>query len=337
MLKTIIIAEAGVNHNGKVELAYQLIDAAIKAGADIIKFQTFVTESIVTRDAQKAAYQKATTGANESQYQMIKKLELSYDDFKNLKLYCDEKRIIFLSTCDYNSIDFLNDLGLDTFKIPSGEVTNLQYLRKIGQFNHNIILSTGMATLGEVENALQILESSGTDRKKITILHCTTEYPAPFNEVNLRAMETMRDAFKVNVGYSDHTEGIEVSVAAVALGATVIEKHFTLDKNLEGPDHKASLEPAEFNLLVRSIRNIESALGNGIKSPSLSEIPNINIVRKSIHIAKDIKSDTVLTEDLIAMKRPGNGISPMLLDQVIGKKIKEDLKEDHQLKWENII
>lgn len=320
MSKTFIIAEAGVNHNGSLEIAKKLIDAAKECGADAVKFQTFKTEKVVSKKAEKAEYQKQTTDAGESQFEMIKKLELDFNAHKELIKYCSEKHIQFLSSpFDKDSIDLLDELGLDTFKIPSGEIINLPYLRKIGKFNKKVILSTGMADLGEIEDALDILIESGTDKENITILHCNTEYPTPFEDVNLKAMLTIKNAFNIKVGYSDHTKGIEVPIAAVALGAEVIEKHFTLDRNMEGPDHKASLEPAELKQMIDSIRNIEKALGNGIKKPSPSENKNKIVVRKSLIAKTYIKKGDIFTEKNVGIKRPGTGISPMRWDEVIGK------------------
>jgi N,N'-diacetyllegionaminate synthase len=327
--KTFIIAEAGVNHNGDINMAYKLIDAAIDAGADAVKFQTFKTEHVVTKFAKKAEYQILSTGEDESQFQMIKKLELSFDDFHKLKSYCDSKGIAFLSTpFDIESARFLYNLGLDIFKIGSGEITNYLLLREIGSYKKTVILSTGMAKLGEIEDAIDVLIQFGTKRENIIVLHCNTEYPTPFEDVNLRAMLTVKEAFKIRVGYSDHTPGIEIPIAAVALGAEVIEKHFTLDRNLPGPDHKASLEPAEFKLMVELIRHVEAALGDGIKKPSKSEIKNIHIARKSIVAARQIKMGEVFTEENLTVKRPGTGISPMRWNEVIGKVAKRDFSED---------
>jgi len=281
MNKVFVIAEAGVNHNGDINLAKKLIDKAVEAGVNAIKFQTFKAENLVSKNAKKAKYQVENTGSNESQYEMLKKLELSFKDFEELKKYCDEKGIMFLSTpFDEESIEFLDKLGLEIFKIPSGEITNLPYLRKIGSLKKRVILSTGMADLGEIEDALDVLIKSGTRKEEITILHANTEYPTPFEDVNLKAMQTIACAFKIDVGYSDHTLGIEVPIAAVAMGAKVIEKHFTLDKTLPGPDHKASLEPDELKAMVKAIRNIEVALGYGIKRPSKSEAKNKVVARK---------------------------------------------------------
>ncbi|MBU2494643.1 MAG: N-acetylneuraminate synthase [Bacteroidetes bacterium] len=320
MSKTFIIAEAGVNHNGSIELAFKLIDAAKEAGSDAVKFQSFKADKLVSIKAEKAEYQKQTTDVSESQYEMIKKLELSVDDHKKLIEYCSKIGIQFLSSpFDLESIDLLNELGLVIFKIPSGEITNLSYLKKIGKLKKNVILSTGMTDLGEIEDALDVLTGNGTDLKNITVLHCNTEYPTQFEDVNLTAMLTIKKAFHVKVGYSDHTQGIEVAIAAVALGAKVIEKHFTLDKNMEGPDHKASMEPSELEQMVSAIRNIEKALGNGIKKPSPSELKNKLIARKSLVAIKDIKNGERFTVENMGIKRPGNGISPMRWEEVIGK------------------
>ncbi|CAA6827004.1 MAG: N-acetylneuraminate synthase (EC [uncultured Sulfurovum sp.] len=314
-----IIAEAGVNHNGSIELAKKLINVAVESGADAVKFQTFKAENLVSKSAQKAAYQKETTDNKESQFDMIKKLELDVNTHKELMAYCEEKGIMFLSTpFDHESIDMLNELGLKIFKIPSGEITNLPYLRHIGSLNKEVILSTGMADLGEIEDALDVLTTAGTDRDLITVLHANTMYPTTMEDVNLKAMQTIGTAFNIAYGYSDHTLGIEVDVAAVAMGATVIEKHFTLDKTMEGPDHKASLEPDELIAMVNAIRNIELALGLSIKKPSKSEIPNVEIIRKSIVASCDIKQGDILTEDNITVKRPGKGISPMRWDEIVG-------------------
>jgi len=327
--KTYIIAEAGVNHNGSLETAYRLIDAAKNSGADAVKFQSFKADSLVSKKAEKAEYQKLTTSSNESQYEMIKKLELSLEDHHKLIDYCLKKEIQFLSSpFDLDSIDLLNDLGLEIFKIPSGEIINLPYLRKIGKFNKNVILSTGMSDLGEIEDAINILIENGTDREKITVLQCNTEYPTPYEDVNLKVMLTIKNAFNVKVGYSDHTKGIEVPIAAVALGAEVIEKHFTLDRHMEGPDHKASLEPNELKQMVESIRNIEKALGDGIKKPSKSELKNKPIARKSLVALKRIEKGELFTENNLGIKRPGNGISPMRWDEVIGKKASKDFELD---------
>ena len=328
--RTFIIAEAGVNHNGKLELACKLVDAAMEAGADAVKFQTFKAERIVSKNAEKAAYQLQTTNAAESQLVMIRRLELSITAHKELFQYCVEKEIQFLSSpFDLESIKLLNELGLDIFKIPSGEITNLPYLRKIGALKKEIILSTGMADLGEIEGALDVLTGAGTKLKDITVLHCNTEYPTPFEDVNLRAMLTIKDALPgVRVGYSDHTLGIEIPVASVAMGATVIEKHFTLDKNMEGPDHRTSLEPDELKAMVRAIRNIEKALGKGIKKPSPSELKNKPIARKSIVAARNIRKGESFTKENLDIKRPGTGISPMRWDEVIGQVAQKDYEKD---------
>lgn len=326
---TFIIAEAGVNHNGSVDLARQLIDAAASAGADAVKFQTFKTENIVARHAPKAAYQNESTGYGETQYDMLKKLELSPADFKELIRHCRQKNIRFLSTpFDLESIDLLLSLGMELFKIPSGELTNLPYLRKIGGLGKQVILSTGMANIQEIREALQILISSGTPTEKIALLHCNTEYPTPLQDVNLRAMCTLNKIFGNRVGYSDHTDGIEVPIAAVALGAEIIEKHFTLDRDMAGPDHKASLSPDQLTAMVTSIRNIEKALGGDEKKPSPSELPNRDMARKSIVAATAIHAGEVFTEKNITVKRPGTGISPMQWDSVLGKKAPRSFAED---------
>ncbi|WP_432662688.1 N-acetylneuraminate synthase [Wukongibacter baidiensis] len=330
-MRTFIIAEIGVNHNGDINLAKKLIDAAKDAGADSVKFQTFKAKNIVSKYAEKANYQKETTDNKESQFNMIQNLEMSFKDFEILKSYCDEKEILFMSTpFDIESIKFLDEIGLDIFKIASGEITNLPYLKEIGKLKKKIIISSGMATLGEIEDALEILKEAGT--VDITVLHCNTEYPTPMEDVNLKAMNTIKEAFKVEVGYSDHTVGIEVPVAAVAMGAQVIEKHFTLDKNMEGPDHRASLEPDELKAMVKQIRNIEKALGDGIKRPSESEMKNKNIVRKSIVARRDIKKGEKFTKENITVKRPGLGISPMRWYEVIGREANKDYLEDELIK-----
>jgi len=324
-----IIAEAGVNHNGSIELAKQLIDVASEAGADAVKFQTFKADTLVSKGAQKANYQKETTDAQESQYAMIKKLELDIDTHKELIAYCKEKNIMFLSTpFDLDSVDLLNDLGLLIFKIPSGEITNLPYLRKIGALGKKVILSTGMADIGEIEDALDVLVEAGTKKEDITVLHANTMYPTPMEDVNLKAMVTVGKTFDVAYGYSDHTLGIEVDIAAVAIGASCIEKHFTLDKTMEGPDHKASLEPDELKAMVKAIRNIEVALGSSIKKPSPSEKPNIEVARKSIVASQPIKKGEILSEENLAIKRPGNGINPMRWDELIGSVARKDYDVD---------
>jgi N,N'-diacetyllegionaminate synthase len=325
-----IIAEAGVNHNGSLKLAKQLIDVASEAGADAVKFQTFKTENLVSTNAQKAEYQKQNMNDDDnSQYNMLKKLELDIDTHKELIDYCKQKNIMFLSTpFDHDSIELLDNLGLEIFKIPSGEITNLPYLQKIGKLKKQVILSTGMATMDEIKDALDVLLEAGTIKENITILHANTMYPTPMEDVNLNAMLSIQKEFDIKIGYSDHTLGIEVDIAAVALGASVIEKHFTLDKNMQGPDHKASLEPDELKAMVKAIRNIELALGNGIKKPSKSETPNIQIARKSIVAKRDIQKGERFTEENITVKRPGTGISPMKWDNVIGSKALKDYQED---------
>jgi len=331
-MSVFIIAEAGVNHNGSLEFAKKLVDAAVEAGADAVKFQTFKAENLVSKEAKKAEYQVKNTGNNESQYDMLKKLELGFDEFIELKRYCDEKGIMFLSTpFDFESIEFLDKLGLEIFKIPSGEITNYPYLREIAKLKKRVILSTGMANLCEIEQAVDVIEKYGTNRENIIILHANTEYPTPMEDVNLKAMLTIKEAFKVNVGYSDHTLGIEVPVAAVAMGAVVIEKHFTLDKNMEGPDHKASLEPDELKAMVKAIRNIETALGNGIKKPSKSESKNIEIARKVIVAKKDIKKGEKFSEENLTVKRAGKGVSPMKWEEIIGKVANRNFKEDEKI------
>jgi N-acetylneuraminate synthase len=333
--KVIVIAEAGVNHNGSIELARQLIDVACEAQADYVKFQTFKASRLVSRRAKLANYQKvAMAEGSDSQYELLKKLELSDDDHKNLIAYCEGKGIKFLSTAfDLESIDVLNSLNIDIFKIPSGEITNLPYLRKIAGLRKKIILSTGMCTMQEVEEALAVLVHNGTKKEDIVVLHCTTEYPAPLNEINLNAMITIRQQCDVEVGYSDHTEGIIVPIAAVAMGAMLIEKHFTLDRNMEGPDHKASLEPAELVKMVKAIREVEVALGNYVKIPAPSEMKNIAIARKSIHLSHLVPAGHVLTENDLEMKRPGDGISPMEMDSIIGRTVNKDLPDEHKLSY----
>ncbi len=328
-MSVFIIAEAGVNHNGSLDLAKKLIDVASFAGADAVKFQTFKANNIATKKTLKAKYQKKTTDIDESHFDMLKKLELSIEMHKKLISYCRSKKIIFLSSpFDHESIDLLKDLGLQIFKIPSGEITNLPYLRYIGSLNKKLILSTGMSNIDEVRNALNVLINSGTKKSNITILHANTEYPTPFEDVNLKAMLTIANTFNVNYGYSDHTSGIDVSIAAVAIGANCIEKHFTLDSNMNGPDHKASLEPHELKAMVKSIRNIELALGNGIKKPSKSELSNLKIVRKSIVSKLAIKKGEIFSEKNLTVKRPGSGIDPMRWDELIGTKSKKNYKED---------
>ncbi|MBR5824714.1 MAG: N-acetylneuraminate synthase [Paludibacteraceae bacterium] len=326
----LIIAEAGVNHNGSLDLAKQLIDKAVEAGVDIIKFQTFKSEKLVSKAAKQAEYQQRNIGKkDEGQLAMLKKLELSQADHEELIAYCNEKGIRFFSTAfDMDSIDYLHSLNMGIWKIPSGEITNYPYLRKIAQYQEPVILSTGMCELTDIEAALNVLLQYGVKKEQITILHCNTEYPTPFADVNLKAMLEIGEKFGVQIGYSDHTKGIEVPIAAVALGATVVEKHFTLDKNMEGPDHKASLEPDELKAMVSAIRNIEQALGSGHKTISESERKNIEIARKSIVAACPIKAGELLTEENLTVKRPGNGINPMRWNEVVGTRAVQNYNEE---------
>jgi N,N'-diacetyllegionaminate synthase len=330
MNKVFIIAEAGVNHNGSIELAKKLIDVAINAGVDAVKFQTFKAENLVSKNAKKANYQKENMNdGDDSQFNMLKKLELDVDTHNELISYCNSKNIMFLSTpFDHDSIDMLDNLKLPIFKIPSGEITNLPYLRHIGRLSKKVILSTGMADMGEIEDALDVVIKAGTPKENITVLHANTMYPTPMKDVNLKAMVTIGNTFDVAFGYSDHTLGIEVDIAAVAMGASCIEKHFTLDNTMEGPDHKASLEPDELIAMVKGIRNIELALGSSIKKPSPSEMPNIQIARKSIVASCDIKKGNILSEDNLTIKRPANGINPMRWDEVVGSVATKDYVED---------
>lgn len=326
-MSVLIIAEAGVNHNGNLDLALKMVDEAKRAGADIVKFQTAIPEKVISKYADKAEYQKKTTGNEESQLEMCKRIHLKLSDYDIIKKYCEEVGIEFLSTpFDLESIDYLAKLGMRLWKIPSGEITNLPYLIKIAKTGRPVIMSTGMAELKEVEEAVNVLKENGAG--EITLLHCTTEYPAPFESVNLRAMNTLREKFETEVGYSDHTVGFEAAVAAAVLGASVIEKHFTLNHNMEGPDHKASLEPEEFEIMVNNIRLIEKALGDGVKRPAEAEKKNIAIARKSIVAAKDIKKGEIFTEDNITVKRPGSGISPMKWFEVLGTEAVRDFGED---------
>lgn len=325
-MSVFIIAEAGVNHNGSFETACKMVDEAKKAGVDCIKFQTFKSENLVSKIAKKAEYQKKTTGDG-SQIEMLKNLELSFDDFIRLKEYCDKVGICFLSTpFDFDSIEFLKTIDMPFWKIPSGEITNYPYLVALAKTGWPVVMSTGMCDIKEIEDAIETLRANGTE--DIKLLHCNTEYPTPFEDVNLSAMQAMRDYFKLEVGYSDHTKGIEVPIAAVALGATVIEKHFTLDRNMEGPDHKASLEPGGLAEMVSSIRNIEKSIGTGIKVPSDSEKKNRIVARKSVVAKTAIGAGELFTEDNITVKRPGTGINPMRWNEVIGKKAKRDFEED---------
>ena len=325
----LIIAEAGVNHNGDMALAKQLIDTAADAGADLVKFQTFSADRLVTQQAKKADYQCVSTASAETQHQMLSRLELTEDMHDELIAHCAKRNIGFFSTgFDIESVDFLISLGINHLKIPSGEITNLPYLRHIGRFGKHVIVSTGMSTLGDIEAAIDVLEQAGTSRSLITVLQCTSEYPAPMDEVNLSAMQTIQAAFGVAIGYSDHTAGIEASIAAAALGASVIEKHFTLDKNLPGPDHKASLEPYNLKSMIEAIRNIEIALGDGIKRPTSSESRNKSVARKSLVASKCIKTGEVFSAENITTKRPGTGMSPMTWDTVIGRKAARDFTVD---------
>lgn len=330
MKHTLIIAEAGVNHNGSIELAKQLVDKAVDAGADYIKFQTFKTEKLVAKSAQMASYQKKNIGTeNNSQFAMLKKLELTPAQHEELVSYCTEKCIKFFSTAfDLDSIDYLHSLNLGIWKIPSGEITNYPYIKKIAQYGEPVIVSTGMCEMQDIENAVATLLKWGAKKEDIIILHCNTEYPTPYQDVNLKAMDAIRNKFGVEVGYSDHTKGIEVPIAAVALGATVIEKHFTLDRNMEGPDHKASLEPDELKTMVSAIRNIEQAVGDGVKKVTDSERGNISVARKSIVAACEIKKGELLTEANLTVKRPGTGISPMRWEEVLGQSAKRDFTDE---------
>ena len=336
--RVLIIAEAGVNHNGDLNLAKKLIDAASDAGVDYVKFQTFKTEKLVSKSAQKASYQSENLKDDDnSQFSMLKKLELSPENHFELIEYAKQKGVNFLSTAfDLDSLAFLDSLNLSLFKVPSGEITNKTYLQAIAKTKKPVIISTGMANMQEIEDSISVFETEGYLKTDITVLHCNTQYPTPFEDVNLMAMKTIGDAFGVKIGYSDHTNGIEVPTAAVALGATVIEKHFTLDKTMEGPDHKASLDPKELKGMVSAIRNIEIALGNGEKKPSPSESKNLEAARKSIHLAVSLKKGEVLKYEHLIMKRPGNGISPMDFESALGKKVNVDLEEDTQLKPEHL-
>jgi N,N'-diacetyllegionaminate synthase len=327
--QTLVIAEVGVNHNGDFQLAKKLIDVARDAGADVVKFQTFQASQLVTDYAEQASYQQKALDNTEGQLTMLKRLELHPEQHAKLIEHCNQKDIEFLSTAfDMSSIDLLASLKPKRWKVPSGEITNLPYLRQIGSQGQPVILSTGMANLGEIEAALLVLEHAGTTRSNITVLHCTTEYPAPSEEVNLRAMNTIANAFGVAVGYSDHTDGISVPIAAVAMGATVIEKHLTLDRNMQGPDHKASLEPGQFSAMVQSIRTIENALGDGIKLPTISEKNNLPVARKSLVAARPIFAGELFSDENLTAKRPGTGISPMYWDTWIGRVASRDFATD---------
>lgn len=334
-MHTLIIAEAGVNHNGSIDIAKQLVDKAVEAGVDIIKFQTFKAEKLVSKSAKQAEYQKKNIGSqsDDSQYNMLKKLELSEEDHQELMTYCKERGIQFFSTAfDLESIDYLHFLNLGLWKIPSGEITNFPYIKKIASYHEPVILSTGMCEMDDISAAMDVLCKNGVERSQITILHCNTEYPTPYKDVNLMAMQQIKKEYQVSVGYSDHTKGIEVPIAAVALGASVIEKHFTLNRNMEGPDHKASLEPEELKAMVSAIRHIEQALGDGHKQISESERKNIAIARKSIVAACPIKKGEMLTEQNLTVKRPGTGISPMRWEEVIGTKAIKDFAEEDLIK-----
>ena len=331
---TLVIAEAGVNHNGDTKIAFQLIEAAAEAGADIVKFQTFDAGRLVTASADKASYQKQTTGELETQRDMLLKLQLTFEQHVQLIDHCKSVGIDFMSTAfDDPSIKMLSSLNVKYWKIPSGEITNLPYLRQIGSFRQPVILSTGMANLGEIEFAIDVLEQAGTGRDLITVLHCTTQYPAPLDEVNLRAMHSIANAFGVPVGYSDHTEGIVVPIAAVAMGATVIEKHLTIDHNMAGPDHKASLEPSQFASMVHGIRQVEQVLGNGIKRPSTSEQDNLSIVRKSLVASRAIQAGDIFTSENLTAKRPGTGISPIFWDLLVGRIASRSYDPDELIEW----
>ncbi len=334
-MKTLIIAEAGVNHNGSFEIAKQLVDKAVEAGADIVKFQTCKAENVISRYADKAEYQKVTTGEADSQLEMVRKLMLTYEEYGKLKDYCEEKGITFLSTAfDIPSVDFLHSIGMRLWKIPSGEITNLPLLIKIASLHEPIIMSTGMSKLSEVADAAKVLKENGAG--DISLLHCTTEYPAPYEEVNLKAIRTIKKAFSLPVGYSDHTKGIEIPVAAVASGAVIIEKHFTLDRNMEGPDHKASIEPDELKQMVNMIRHVEVAIGDGVKRVTASEEKNKDIARKSIIARTAIKAGDIFTEFNITTKRPGSGISPMRWFDLLGKQAKHDYEEDYLIEIDEL-
>ena len=338
--KVIIIAEAGVNHNGNIQTAKKMIDVAVEAGVDYVKFQTFKADKLVSKVAKKASYQQSNINdVDDSQYNMLKKLELSHQDHLDLIAYCAQKNIKFFSTAfDVEGVIYLNDLGLEMFKIPSGEITNYPYLKAIALCGKPIIMSTGMCGQNEIKEGVDVLIQFGILKENISILHCNTEYPTPMKDVNLKAMMSIRDEFDVEIGYSDHTLGIEVPIAAVALGARIIEKHFTLDRNLPGPDHAASLEPDELKAMVIAIRNIELAIsGDGVKKPSGSEIKNISIARKSIHLNKNLSKEHVICEEDIIALRPGDGISPMEWNRVIGKKLKEEKIKFHKLSYSDFI
>ena len=338
--KVKIISEAGVNHNGSIDIAKKLIDCAAHAGSDYIKFQTFITELNISKNAKMADYQISNTNDKfSSQFKMVKELELSFDDYYELNDYCNKKDIKFLSTgFDIPSIDFLDELNIDFFKIPSGEITNEDLIKHIGSKKKSVIMSTGMSNIKEIQYAFNLLLNSGLNLNQIKILHCNTEYPTPYRDVNLLAMNHIKSLFGVDVGYSDHTLGIEVPIAAVSLGAVFIEKHFTLDKNMSGPDHKASLEPSELKKMIKSIRNIEQSIsGSGIKEVSQSEKKNLTIARKSLHINTSLKSGTLLKKDHLIALRPGDGISPIEISKVIGKKINKDMKRNTKIFYKDLI
>jgi N-acetylneuraminate synthase len=337
MGKTLIIAEAGVNHNGKMDLAFKLVDAAAAAGADYVKFQTFQASKLVSKQAKMAQYQIDNMQSESSQWEMLKQLELSKDQHYALMEYCNQKGIQFLSTAfDMESLAFLHSLNFNHYKVPSGEITNKPYLQQMASFGKEVILSTGMSDKEEIANALKVLTTSGLPLEKVIVLHCNTEYPTPMKDVNLRALEDIHQTFGVRIGYSDHTLGIEVPIAAVAMGAVCIEKHFTLDRTMSGPDHKASLEPGELKEMVQAIRNIELALGHGIKIPSESESKNKIIARKSIHLCHELPAGSILSMKDLEMKRPGDGISPMEIEQVIGRTLKNPKQADEKLLWEDL-
>jgi N,N'-diacetyllegionaminate synthase len=335
MSRVFIIAEAGVNHNGSLDMALQLVDAAKQSGADAVKFQSFKADQLATRSAHKAAYQERTTSQAESQFDMLKRLELDRAAHERILRHCEDRGIQFLSSpFDLPSIDLLAEMNLPVYKVPSGELTNEPYLRKIGAKGKPVILSTGMATLGEVEEAINTLRAAGAGQ--LTLLHCVTEYPAPYAEVNLRAMHTLKLAFVLPVGYSDHTPGIEVSIAAAALGAEMIEKHFTLDRSLPGPDHAASLEPGELKAMVTAIRNVEAALGTGIKAPAPCEIPNISVARKSLVAASSLPAGHKLQEQDLNIKRPGNGLAPKLMPALVGRTLRVAVEQDALIRWDDL-
>jgi len=336
MSRVFIIAEAGVNHNGSIELALRLVDAARASGADAVKFQTFRAERLATATAHKAAYQERTTAGTESQFEMLRRLELSEESHKILLKHCRQAGIQFLSSpFDLPSVDFLHSLDVPCFKVPSGEITNHPLLQNVGLTGRPVILSTGMSTLGEVEEAIQVLQTAGTS--ELTLLHCVTEYPAPFDEVNLRAMQTLRTAFGLPVGYSDHTPGTEIAIAAVSLGAVVIEKHFTLDRSLPGPDHAASLEPSELGQMVAAIRHVEAALGTGIKAPAPCERPNISVARKSVVAARNLPAGHRLAPDDLDIKRPGSGLAPKFMGALTGRTLRVAVGRDDFITWDKLI